>query len=184
MPTELTPSSSIDASDELGNWRSLWTVVASRLLRILDAGDLAEFDNAFETVGEALGVCEPLGRQAASAALFGDFTRRAIAAGFDRTRFVEWFVPAALFAAPAGRQRGRVLYFDISKGRGKVLGADRTVYFLHFSMLRGDRFRSIAGGQLVEFTPRFGRSNAGEGWAASDAARLSEADGTEFQAAG
>jgi cold shock CspA family protein len=79
---------------------------------------------------------------------------------------------------------GGVLYFDIAKGRGKVLGADRTVYFLHFSMLRGDGFRSIAGGQLVEFTPRFGSFNAGEGWAASDAARLSEADGTEFQAAG
>jgi cold shock CspA family protein len=184
MPSGLAQSSSIDATDELGDWRSMWTVVASRLLQILDAGDLAEFDRAFRTVGEALGVCEPIGRQIASAALFGDFTRRAIAAGFDRTRFVEWLVPTALFAAPSGRQRGRVLYFNNAKGRGKVLGADRTVYFLTFGMLRGDGFRSTAGGQLVEFTPQFGSFNGVEGWGAYDAARLSETDGTEFHAAG
>jgi cold shock CspA family protein len=184
MPSGLAQSSSIDATDELGQWRSMWTVVAGRLVQILDADDVAEFDSAFLAVGEALGVCEAIGRQAASAALFGDFTRRAIAAGLDRTRFVEWLVPTTLFAAPSGRQRGRVLYFDIAKGRGKVLGADRTVYFVHFSMLRGDGFRSIAGGQLVEFTPQFGSFNAGVGWAASDVARLSEADGTEFQATG
>ena len=47
----------------------MWTVVAGRLLQILDAGDLAEFDSAFRTVAQALGVCEPIGRQAASAAL-------------------------------------------------------------------------------------------------------------------
>jgi hypothetical protein len=177
MPGGLAHSSSTDATDELGEWRSMWTVVAGRLLQVLDAGDLAEFDSAFRTVGEALGVCEPIGRQAASAALFGDFTRRAIAAGLDRTRFVEWLVPSALFAAPSGRRRGRVLYFDTAKGRGKVLGADRTVYLLTFGMLRGDGSRSIAGGQLVEFTPQFGSFNGREGWAASDAARLSEADG-------
>ena len=177
-------SSPIDATEELGNWRSMWAAVAGRLLEILDAGNLAEFEIAFRTVGEALEVCEPIGREAASAALFGDFTRRAIAAGLDRTRFVEWLVPSALFAAPSGRQRGRVLYFDMGKGRGKVLGADRTVYFLHFSMLRGDRLRSIAGGQLVEFTPWFGSFNSSEGWAASDTARLAEADGTELHEAG
>lgn len=153
--------------------------VAGRLLQILDAGDLAEFDNAFRIVGEAIGACEPIGREAASAALFGDFTRRAIAAGFDRTRFAEWLVPAALFEAPPGRKRGRVLYFKNAKGHGKVLGADGTVYFMHFSMLRGDWFRSVAGGELLEFTPEFVTTNAGEQWAAYDAARLSEADQTQ-----
>lgn len=127
--------------------------------------------------------CEPTGREAASAALFGDFSRRAIAAGVDRTRFVEWFVPAALFVAPVGRQRGRVLYFNMAKGRGKVLGADGMVYFVHFSMLRGEGVRSIDGGELVEFTPWFGTFNSGVGWAAFDTTRLTEADGTAFDEA-
>ena len=180
-PTELTQSWWIDTPDEFAKWQSMWTVVAGRLLQFLDAGNVREFEAAFRSVGAALEICEPIGRQAANTALFGDFTRRAILAGFDRTRFVEWFVPKALFAAPSGRQRGRVLYFDPLKGRGKVLGADRTVYLLTFGMLRGPGFRSVTGGQFVQFTPQFGSFNGREGWAASNAVRLSEADGTELQ---
>ena len=65
----------------------MWTVVAGRLLQFLDDGNVSEFEAAFRSVGAALDICAPIGRQAASTALFGDFTRRAILAGFDRTRF-------------------------------------------------------------------------------------------------
>jgi len=71
MPGGLAQPSSIDQTNELGEWRSMWTVVAGRLLQMLDAGDLAEFDSAFRTVGEALAVCDPIGRQVASAAFSG-----------------------------------------------------------------------------------------------------------------
>jgi cold shock CspA family protein len=158
----------------------MWSAVATSLLRHLEARNLVQFEAAFLVVRDALIVCEPVGRQAAVATLFGDFTRCAIAAGLDRTRFVEWFGPAELFTASSGRMRGRVLYFNIPKGRGKTLGADRTVYFVHFSMIRGTGFRSLEAGQLIEFTPQFGVINGRDGWAAYDVARLAEADGTEI----
>ena len=127
----------------------------------------------------ALNVSTPSVRQAAMPLLFGDFTRRAIAAGFDRTRFVEWFGPEEILKAPAGRMRGRVLYFNNAKGRGKVLGSDGDLYFVHFSMIRGDGFRSLDGGQLVEFSPRSGSFNSIQGVGAYDVARLDEGEDTE-----
>ena len=107
--------------------------------------------------------------------LFSDFTRRAIASGFDRTRFVEWLGPADLLEAPSGRVRGRVLYFNDAKGRGKLLGADGIVYFVHFSALHGDDgYRSLGGGQLVEFTPLHGVINERTGWMAREVEQLKE----------
>lgn len=53
-----------------------------------------------------------------------------------------------------------MLYFDHGKGRGKMLGGDRRVYFAHFSAIVGTGIRIVVGGQLVEFTPRFGSSCA------------------------
>ena len=107
-------------------------------------------------------------------ALFGSFTRHAIAAGIDRTRFVEWLGSAEILSAPLGRMRGRVLYFDNAKGRGKVLGSDAVVYFVHFSMIHGSGFRSLDGGQLVEFTPQHGSFNGVLGVAAYELVRLAE----------
>jgi cold shock CspA family protein len=75
-----------------------------------------------------------------------------------------------------------VLYFNDAKGRGKVLGSDGTVYFVHFAMIRGTGFRSLSAGQLVEYTPQFGVFNGREGLAAYDLARLTEADGSEINA--
>ena len=176
---ELVPAK---AAEALAGWRSMWSVVAARLLEQLEGGNLSEFEAGFRIVRDALGVCEPVGRQEAVAALFGDFTRRAIALGVDRRRFAEWFGPAEIFKAPSGRMRGRVLYFNNAKGRGKVLGSDRTVYFVHFAMIRAAGFRSLDAGQLVEFTPELLVINGQEGPAASDVARLAEADATELDA--
>jgi len=71
-----------------------------------------------------------------------------------------------------------VLYFNAAKGRGKLLGSNRVVYFVHCSAIRGAGLRSLSGGELIEFTPRFGV----EGMAACDVARLDEAGGTECDA--
>lgn len=167
------PPSSPAPRDQSG-WSAIWSEVALRLVRHLESGSITEFERGFQNVRDAIAMSEPMGRQAAVAALFGDFTRRAIGAGIDRTRFVDWFGPQELFTAPAGRARGRVLYFSSAKGRGKVLGSDRVIYFVHFSAIRGNGFRSVNGGDLVEFTPRFGVSNAGEGMLACDVERLTE----------
>ena len=143
---------------------------------------MTAFDTGFRTVRDALSVSTPSVRQAAMPVLFGDFTRRVIAAGFDRTRFVEWFGPEEIVKAPAGRMRGRVLYFNNAKGRGKVLGSDGHLYFVHFSMIRGNGFRSLDGGQLVEFSPQSGTFNGIRGAGAYDVARLVEGGDTEVPA--
>lgn len=149
-------------------WPSLWGAVADRLLQQLETEHLSEFDAGFEVVRDALLTCDAICREAAMPALFGDFTRRAIATGIDRTRFVDWFGPAEILRAPSGRVRGRVLYFNNAKGSGKVLGADRNVYFVHFSMIQSSGFRSLAGGQLVEFRPQSGSFNGVLGLGAYD----------------
>jgi cold shock CspA family protein len=156
-------------------WRGLWSAIAASLLQHLEAGHLSDFESAFPTIHDAVSLCEPAGRQAAVAALFGEFTRRAIGCGFDRTRFRDWFGPDALFTAPQGRRRGRVLYFKNGKGHGKVLGADRVVYFVHFSMMiRATGFRSLEDGQLVEFTPEFSTVNGRPCWIANEAEPIPE----------
>ena len=160
-------------------WRGLWSAIAASLLQHLEAGHLSDFEAAFPTIRDAVSLCEPAGRQAAVAALFGEFTRRAIGCGFDRTRFRDWFGPDALFTAPQGRMRGRVLYFNNAKGRGKVLGSDRVVYFVHFSMIRATGFRSIESGQLVEFTRQFAVVNGRECWVANEVMSLSDTGATE-----
>jgi len=157
----------------------MWSAVAARLLQDLDTRNLAEFEAGFRIVRDGLNACGSLGRQAGVAAQFGNFTRRAIAAGIDRTRFVDWFGPSELLSAPAGRIRGRVPYFDNMKGRGKVLGSDRVVYFVHFAMIQGDGFRSLDGGQLVEFTAWYGTFNTGPGMAANHLVRVTEGSTTE-----
>ena len=180
-----TDVGSAAASSDRGGldaWRLLWSAVAARLVRDLESNDPIAFETAFQIVSDAVNACEPLGRQAAVAALFGDLTRRAIASGFDRTRFVGWFGPGDIFEAPDGRKRGRVLYFDSGKGREKILGADRTVYFVHFSAIRSAGFRSLEGGQFVEFSPLFGNVNGRETWMANNVARLAESDGSETTA--
>ncbi len=137
---------------------------------------MAEFLEAVPVVGEALDVCTPAGRDEAIGALFGDFTRRAIAAGVDRTRFVEWFRPRRLFAAPVGRVRGRVLYFNNPKGKGKILGSDGVVYSVLFFTIAGPGVRSLEGGHLVEFVPESGLINGQPGFMATDVKKQGEAD--------
>jgi cold shock CspA family protein len=148
-------------------------------MRRLDAADVDEFESLFRAAGVALGVCDATGREVGTTVLFGDFTRRAIAAGFERTRFVDWLGPAEILEGPPGRIRGRVLYYNNAKGRGKLLGGDRVVYFVGFSAIRGSGYRSLRGGQLVEFAPMYGVINERLGWMAQDLAELSEIDGSE-----
>jgi len=169
-PVQSPSSENTDASA----WQSLWEAVAASLLEALQSGSQAKFEVGFRVVREAVNACDAIGRRAATQALFGSFTRHAIAAGIDRTRFVEWFGPAEILSAPVGRVRGRVLYFDNAKGRGKVLGSDRAIYFVHFSMIQGPGFRALDGGQLVEFTPWPGSFNGVLGVAASQLVRLTE----------
>ena len=155
-------------------WDALWVVVSDKLLRQLDAGNLAEFEAAFPIIADALRACDARGRGAAMPRLFGDFTRRAIAAGIDRTRFVDWFGPPEILNAPAGRMRGRALYFKDHKGHGRILATDRTVCFVHFSAIHKSGFRSLAGGELVEFTPMYGSFNGETGTIARDVVGVAE----------
>jgi CspA family cold shock protein len=178
-PERPRPAADDQKEEQDARWRELWAGVGSSLLRYLEANDdQAEFERGFQVVRQAVAICDPRGRRAAAAALFGDFTRRAIAGGIDRTRFVDWFGPAELFKTTPRRVRGRVLYFSNAKGRGKILGINRVVYFVHFSALRGLGFRTAAGGELVEFTP----VNGPQGMEARDVTRLDEADAIERDA--
>lgn len=152
----------------------MWLAVAAHFTQLLALNDLAGFEAGFDVVAEALNICEAPGRQAAMPLLFGEFTRRAIAAGVDRTQFVKWLGPSEILKASPGRVRGRVLYFNSAKGRGKILGADRVVYFCHYSQIRAAGFRSVDGGQLVEFTPQFGSFNGVEGFGAYSVGCVSE----------
>lgn len=169
---------------EQRDWRSLWLAVAAHFTQLLASTDLASFEAGFGVVAEALNVCEAGGRQTAMPLLFGDFTRRAIGAGVDRTRFVRWLGPPEILNANPGRVRGRVLYFSNAKGRGKILGADGVVYFCHYSQIQGVGFRSIDGGELVEFTPQFGSFNGVEGFGAYSVACVSERDPVKDALAG
>ena len=173
----LEPSSDRVSDEVPPAWNVLWAAAATRLRRQLETGDLAGFEAAFPTVSEAVRACDALGRKAAMPLLFGDFTRCAIAAGIDRTRFVDWVGPEELLKASPDRMRGRVLYFNRSKGRGKILGSDRTVCFVSFAMIREPGFRFLIGGELVEFTPTFGQFNGQIGVLAHDVVRLQEVDG-------
>ena len=164
------------------HWESMWNAVATSLLRRLDALNMEEFESGFRATAAALGACDAIGREVGTTFLFGDFTRRSIAARFERTRFVEWLGPAELLEAPSGRIRGRVLYYSDSKGRGKLLGADRVVYFFHCSAIVDTGYRSLRGGQLVELTPLYGAINQNMGWMARDVVPLSEIDGHELNA--
>lgn len=139
----------VSTAHEIESLVDLWRAFAGYMLDQLASKNLTEFEAGF---GAAASLLEsPEVRRAAMPSLFGDFTRRAIAAGVDRTRFVAWLGPQALLDAPEGRLRGRILYFDDAKGRGKLLASDASVVFVHFSAINGDGVRSVAGGQLVEF---------------------------------
>lgn len=85
------------------DWRSTWVVVAAWLIEQLEARGVERFESGFRAVSAGLRNCDSMGRQAAATALFGDFTRRAIAAGVERTRFLEWLGPPELLEAPSGR---------------------------------------------------------------------------------
>lgn len=173
----LEPSSDRVSDEVTPAWNVLWAAAATRLRRQLETGDLVGFEAAFPIVSEAVWASDALGREAAMPLLFGDFTRCAIAAGIDRTRFVDWFGPVEILKALPDRMRGRVLYFDRSKGRGKILASDRTVCFVSFVMIREAGFRFLIGGELVEFTPTFGQFNKLTGVLAHDVVRLREVDG-------
>ena len=155
-------------------WYALWSSASAALRLCLDSGNLAAFEVAFPLVSDALRSCDARGREAAMPLLFGDFTRRAIAAGIDRTRFVDWFGPDEILQARGARKRGRVLYFKIDKGHGRILATDRTVCFVHYSAIPSSGFRSLTGGQLVEFTPVCGGFNDQSGIIARDLECLPE----------
>lgn len=51
----------------------------------------------------------------------------------------------------AKRERGTVKWFDSGKGFG-FIARDGEDVFVHFRAIRGDGYRSLEEGQLVEFT--------------------------------
>ncbi len=51
------------------------------------------------------------------------------------------------------RSTGIVKWFNNSKGYGFILGDDGEEYFLHYSALQMDGFRTTHTGAKVEFTP-------------------------------
>ena len=161
-------------SDEQAKWEALWLAASDALRRQLETGNLAAFETAFPLVSDALRACDAHGRAAAMPRVFGDFTRTAIAAGIDRTRFVDWFGAPEILKTAVGRTRGRVLYFKDDKGHGRILATDRTVCFVHFSAIHASGFRSLVAGELVEFTPVFGAFNGATGFMARDVVRVAE----------
>ena len=57
---------------------------------------------------------------------------------------------AATFASN-GRCQGEVKWFNSSKGFGFIQGVDGNEVFVHFSAISGDGFRTLTGGDRVEF---------------------------------
>ena len=74
--------------------------------------------------------------------------------------------------------RGRVLYFKNAKGHGRVLGADRVVYFVHFSMIR--QLDSAQSNQDSWSSSRgSSRSSMAESVGSNEVMSLSETGATE-----
>ncbi|NLO80245.1 MAG: cold-shock protein [Xanthomonadaceae bacterium] len=52
----------------------------------------------------------------------------------------------------AERQTGVVKWFDTSKGYGFIQRPEGDDVFVHYRAIRGEGFRTLEGGQHVEFT--------------------------------
>jgi CspA family cold shock protein len=52
----------------------------------------------------------------------------------------------------AERQTGVVKWFDTAKGYGFIQRPEGDDVFVHYRAIRGDGFRTLEGGQQVEFT--------------------------------
>lgn len=53
----------------------------------------------------------------------------------------------------ADQMTGRCKWFHKEKGYGMIEGDDGTLYFVHYSNIRGDGFKEIAEAQPVRFRP-------------------------------
>jgi cold shock protein len=61
--------------------------------------------------------------------------------------------------SPDGKERvkGTVKWFDETKGFGFITGDhDAKDYFVHFTAIKTQGFKTLSEGQQVEFTPAFG----------------------------
>lgn len=52
----------------------------------------------------------------------------------------------------AEREKGKVKWFNNSKGYGFIERGDGTDVFVHYSALKGEGYRSLKEGQEVEFS--------------------------------
>lgn len=50
--------------------------------------------------------------------------------------------------------RGTTKWFNTEKGYGFIVGEDRTDYFVHYSQIKMDGFKSLDAGDIVEFDVR------------------------------
>ncbi len=70
---------------------------------------------------------------------------------------IGWIDPQAVPETPAGNKevrpvaRGRVKWFNASKGYGFISRDDGSDVFVHFSAIQGDGFKTLDEGQEVEF---------------------------------
>ena len=55
------------------------------------------------------------------------------------------------------REKGKVKWFNVSKGYGIITREGGGDVYVHYSAIRGRGSKSLTAGQLVEFTPVEGR---------------------------
>lgn len=48
--------------------------------------------------------------------------------------------------------QGKVKWFSDAKGYGFITGEDEKDYFVHYTAIEGDGFRTLGEGEAVEFT--------------------------------
>lgn len=68
------------------------------------------------------------------------------------------------------KSQGTVKWFDNAKGYGFIVNEAGEDVFVHFRLIEGDGFKTLAEGQPVEFI----QNQSDKGWQASDVTKISD----------